>query len=180
MTDKWFAGIGSRETPAKIMELMTEFAYQAAKRGVGLRSGAAPGADTAFELGATDAQGPKQIFLPWKGFNGSDSPYVDKPPQLAFDIASTIHPVWNVLKQSAKQLVARNMQQIAGPNLDDPVIMVVCWTKDGCESKETYSIKTGGTGTAIAFASTLDIPIFNIRTVARYKQALEYLEQHAT
>ena len=46
---KYYTGIGSRETPKDIMQLMSKLAYKLASEGYILRSGAAQGADTAFE-----------------------------------------------------------------------------------------------------------------------------------
>ena len=48
---KYFAGIGSRETPQDILKLMTKSAYRLEQLGYVLRSGGARGADKAFELG---------------------------------------------------------------------------------------------------------------------------------
>lgn len=175
VTNKWYAGVGSRQAPKDVLALMQEFAYQAAQKGWGLRTGAAPGADSAFELGAVDAMGERQIFLPWKGFAGHDSLLYDTHP-LAEKFAETVHPVWHSLSPAAKKLVSRNMHQILGPNLDDPVQFVICWTRDGCETKEEYGPRTGGTGTAIAFASSLDIPVFNIWSRKRLVEAQNFLE----
>lgn len=175
---KSYAGIGSRETPPKILALLQELGYQAATLGWNLRSGAAPGADTAFEIGCNDAVGKKEIFLPWAGFNGSDSLLTEGPSSIAMTIAEDIHPAWGILRRPARMLVARNMHQIAGPNMDDPVNCVICYTPDGCESRSTYGTRTGGTGTAIAFASTLDIPIFNLCNIDRFDQALAFLRDH--
>lgn len=170
-----YAGIGSRKTPQVIIAQMKELGFQAAKAGWNLRSGAAPGADQAFELGCIDAVGQKQIFIPWKGF----AQYPGEPfalPEKAFELAATIHPAWSFLKPPARKLVARNMQQILGPNLDDPVEMVICWTPDGCETKEQYGIKTGGTGTAIALASVNGIRVFNLKRPKRYEQAMTIIK----
>lgn len=158
---RWFAGIGSRRTPTKVLQDMQEFAYLAALLGWGLRSGAAEGADSAFELGAVDAGGATQIFLPKQGHGGHQSPYFGAMP-LAVTIASQVHPVWNKLGFGGKALVARNMHQIAGPEMNEPVEFVICWTPDGCENRDKYSELTGGTGSAIAFADLLGIPVFNI------------------
>ena len=49
---KYYAGIGSRKTPKDICELMTRVARYLYFKGYTLRSGAADGADTAFEIGA--------------------------------------------------------------------------------------------------------------------------------
>lgn len=171
---KIYAGIGSRKAPPEIIDQMREFAYHAAKRGWLLRSGAAEGADRAFELGCDDAKGAKEIFLPWKGFNGHRSPYT-QPIEGAYKIAAEIHPAWQFLREPARKLVARNMHQIMGPQLSQSVSCVVCWTPDGCESFKTYSQKTGGTGTAIALASLNLVPIFNLKNEDRYVDAIEFL-----
>lgn len=69
-----WAGIGSRETPADVRADMAFIAGRLAMRGFVLRSGGAGGADLAFEKGLS-AGHQKEIFLPWKGFNGSTSPF---------------------------------------------------------------------------------------------------------
>jgi hypothetical protein len=66
-----FSGIGSRETPADVCRDMTLICSRLAARGFTLRSGGAPGADLACEAQVGPAS--KEIFLPWKGFNGSKS-----------------------------------------------------------------------------------------------------------
>ena len=64
---KYYAGIGSRETPNDICLYMTTIAKKLAKLGYTCNSGGADGADSAFERGAVIN---RQIFLPWDGFNG--------------------------------------------------------------------------------------------------------------
>lgn len=170
-----YSGIGSRETPNKILILMREFGYQMAIRNLILRSGAAKGADTAFELGAMDGLGKMEIFLAKKLMFNHPSQLYDIP-QAAFDIAREIHPVFNSLKYCQQRLMARNVQQICGAKLNDKSKFVICWTKDWCESHKTYSRSTGGTGLAIALASLLDIPVFNIANPIRLNQAYQYAE----
>lgn len=171
---KYYAGIGSRTTPKQCLRLMQEFAYRAAKAGWTLRSGGASGADTAFELGCDDAIGPKEIFLPWAQYNQHESTLYN-PSDDARVLASHLHPAWKTLAPSIQRLVARNMHQVLGKTLDLPVQCVICYTADGAERFEDYSIKTGGTGTAIALASVNNIPVFNLRNNGRYTDALEFL-----
>lgn len=64
-----YAGIGSRRTPPEVLGRMRRVAERLDARGYTLRSGGADGADSAFADGATD----KEIFLPWRGFNGVES-----------------------------------------------------------------------------------------------------------
>jgi hypothetical protein len=148
-----YAGIGSRETPPEIISKMEEIGRAFAEAGWILRSGAAPGADSAFERGASAADGRMEIFLPWKGFEGHRSTLF-QPPEEAHGIASRLHPGWSRLSQGKRKLHARNVQQILGENLDSPSRLVVCWTAGG--------EPVGGTATGINLASERGIPIFNL------------------
>lgn len=141
---------------------MRKVAARLAQRGLVLRSGAAAGADSAFEDGCDAALGGKEIWLPWPGFNG----YADTdllPTEAHFTCAADLHPGWARLSHGAKKLHARNVGQVLGQDLESPVAFVLCWTPDGCESETTRTEDTGGTGTAIALASQRSIPIFNLR-----------------
>jgi len=177
MTRKLYSGIGSRSTPPEIIDKMKEFAYLAAQRGWILRSGAAQGADSAFELGCDDAKGEKEIFLPWPNFNNHYSQSIG-PSEAAMKVAAEIHPNWKRLSQAPRKLVARNMHQIMSAEMKEAVLCVVCWTPDGCETMKEYSRATGGTGTAISFASSQGIPVFNLKHPDRYVDAVEYLLLH--
>lgn len=138
---KSYAGIGSRETPTHILELMTRTATKLTQLGYLLRSGGAVGADSAFELGV-DSIDHKEIF---KANDATVEAHI---------LAEQYHPRWDLCSEYARKLHARNCMIILGRNLDQPVNFVLCWTKDGHA--------TGGTGQAIRLASAYDIPIFNL------------------
>lgn len=158
-----YSGIGSRQAPTQILDLMTRIASRLAKRGYVLRSGAADGSDIAFEAGARGVGGDSEIFLPWRGFNGSASPLFNLPlDEQAALIASHVHPAWADLKPPVRKLHARNVYQVLGRDLRSPVDFVVCWTPDGAESWTDTSISTGGTGTAIKIADLFKIPVINL------------------
>lgn len=167
-----YAGIGSRKTPHDQMARMTGSAARLAGKGYTLRSGAAAGADAAFEAGAGHK---KEIFLPWKGFNGSASHFVE-PTRDAKEIAASLHPSWGKLTPAAQKLMARNSHQILGEDLRSPVDFVVCWTPDGAETEAQRSSTTGGTGQAIALASRWGIPVFNFARQDAGKRLLEFLK----
>ncbi|MGV8863278.1 MAG: hypothetical protein ACOH2T_19190 [Pseudomonas sp.] len=141
-----YAGIGSRQTPPHILTMMENVAYLLGKDGATLRSGAADGADRAFEFGAMAAGGKLEIFIPWKGFNGSTSPLFI-PSQDAFTIAAAVHPNWAACSQGAKRLHARNVHQVMGADLKTPVISIICWTP--------YGQGGGGTGQALRTAKLM-------------------------
>lgn len=171
-----YTGIGSRNTPANILALMTRVAERLSVLGFTLLSGGAEKADTAFEIGACDK---KEIFLPWKGFRKkSGVGYIDFPAEKAYDVAEIMHPSWKRLKDSAKSLMARNSHQILGENLKIPSDFVITWTPDGCEKSSDRTIITGGTGQAIDLADLWGIPVFNLKnginvTLDRIKSFLD-------
>ena len=146
----YYAGIGSRETPKEFLDLFTKIASWLSKNGYVLRSGGADGADLAFEKGVTNNL--KEIYLPWKYFNNSNSDLVVHDEE-AFQLAEKFHPYWQILKQGAKKLHARNTHQVLGRDLLTPSDFIICWTKNGKE--------LGGTAEAIRIAKAYNIPIFN-------------------
>lgn len=146
---KYYSGIGSRETPLYIINKMTELAIKLESEGYTLRSGGADGADKAFELGAVN----KEIYLPWKGFNHSDSELYHVSTE-ATEIAKRIHPAWNSCSPGAKKLHSRNIYQVLGYDLKTPSEFVICWTTGGKI--------VGGTATAINLALSLNIPVYNL------------------
>lgn len=143
-----YAGIGSRKTPEDILKFMMELALILDQCKLTLRSGGAIGADMAFEKNSTS----KEIF--------TINSFI---PDEAFRIVSELHPKFDKLSKIVKRLHARNMMQILGQNLDDPVKFVVCWTPDGAKTVEDCSIKTGGTATAIKLADINKIPVYNLK-----------------
>ena len=147
---KYYTGVGSRETPEPILNIMHRIAIKMAQQNITLRSGHAVGADLAFEYGCDKGGGRKEIYLAYQA-----------TPE-AMEMAAQFHPAWNNLQPYVKRLHGRNAFQILGLDLQTPSTCVVCWTKDGCTSHATRSIKTGGTGTAISIASHNQIPVYNL------------------
>lgn len=146
----WFAGIGSRETPAEAQAWLCEVTKMLCRSGFGLRSGAADGADQACERGCDMVAGKKQIFLPWFNFNKHNS-RLCYPSDAALEISAQFHPNWDRLTPGVRKLHARNAHQVLGPQLDEPVRFVLCWTPKGSGS--------GGTGQAIRIARAHEIPV---------------------
>ena len=172
----FYAGIGSRETPPDIIEMMVGIAGVLREQGYILRSGHADGADKAFELGS---QGQNQIWLPWPEFNYAEDGLVRtghyhiRDNWMADKIAQQYHPNWNACSEGAKKLHTRNVYQVLGPGLgvvqqETMSQFIICWTKDGKAS--------GGTGQAIRIAEAYHKPVFNLFNA----DALDRLEAHIT
>lgn len=149
---RFYTGIGSRETPSEILKYFIRLGKYFAKQGLVLRSGGAKGADKAFEVGCDSVAGKKEIYLPWKGFEGSNSQFVVNNSK-AFEIAEKFHPNWQRLSIGAQKLQARNTHQVLGWDLKTPTDFIICWTKNGSGE--------GGTGQALRIANTYNIPIFD-------------------
>lgn len=152
-----YAGIGSRDTPHDILNMMSLIARELAPFCT-LRSGHADGADRAFESGCIAGNGKKEIYLPWEGFNcapTNNPDYICMPSSLqATAFAAMHHPAWERCSQAAKKLHTRNVAQIYGAKLNSPVDLVICWTKEGK--------RKGGTGQALRMAEAKQIPIFDL------------------
>ncbi|BCU08411.1 hypothetical protein Atep_30880 (plasmid) [Allochromatium tepidum] len=167
-----YAGIGSRNTPAEILRRMTRIAERLSVHGYTLRSGAAEGADCAFEAGADRCE----IYLPWPGFNGHESERHHLSDE-AMRLAEQLHPGWAQLSPAARKLMTRNGYQILGADLRSPVDFVVCWTPDGAQTEAERSRLTGGTGQAIALADRWGIPIFNLARPGALEQLGDLVRQ---
>lgn len=160
----WYAGIGSRETPSGVIEMMRALGYNLAARGWCLRSGCAEGADSAFEDGAFDAyfadgNRPRpELYLPWARFEGRRSILVkrNEPQAEAFAVAEHFHPAWGRLTAGARCLHARNVHQVLGYDVTVPLLssFVVCWTPGGAGG--------GGTGQALRIAAHYNVVVYDL------------------
>ena len=158
MSNKTYAGIGARYTPIDQRYEMQSAARNLGRMGFTLRTGASWGADSAFEAGA----GPYtiELYLPWEGFNSKKGSTVKltEPTPDALELAAQYHPAWHNCNETAMLLHGRNSHILLGPNLDDPVRFVLCWTYAG------YA--RGGTGQTIRLANAHNIPVFNMGSMS--------------
>lgn len=166
---RYYTGIGSRTTPPNFCQAMTIIAKTLDRFGYTLRSGHAPGADQAFEDGATK----KEIFLPWEGFEGSDSEFTE-PSKQAIALSRKLFPHFPGVSQGTRKLISRNMHQLFGPNIQRSPIteFIVCWTP---EAK-----LVGGTAYALKAANHFHIPIFNLASdldVIRFSYKMRDIEE---
>ncbi len=170
----FYTGVGSRATPPGVLAQMTTFASRLASLGFVLRSGAAEGADQAFEDGAS---GLAHIYTPWPGFNRRQQGSVRlvRPSAAAHQLAEQVHPAWFRLTQGARCLHARNCHQVLGDTLDTPSRLLICWTPDGCTAGAARTKHTGGTGTAIALASQHGVPVFNLQRAEHAHAVAEFI-----
>lgn len=169
---KIYTGIGSRETPAHVLEIMDEAAFWLAKEGWVLRSGGANGADAAFERGCIRAGGSKEIYLSWDGFNGKRANpeqgyFVLNEPD-AQRIARRFHPNWDRLGRGGKAHMQRNTHQVLGADMMQPTRMILCYTPNAA--------LTGGTAQALRLAQYHDIPVQNLGEATCLERISRWIE----
>ena len=158
MCKKFYAGIGSRETPPDVQIMMAEIASHLEDKGFTLRSGNAHGADTAFASGVKVAA---QIWLPWKRFNPD---FQASYPEHDYIVIGTdeeaeasiekYHPRPKSLGTAARKLMSRNYRQIIGKDGEPNSEFVICWTPKGQ--------KIGGTSQAWRIADDYGIRVINL------------------
>lgn len=177
---RYYTGIGAHATPPDVLELMGAFARNRARQGIVLRSGGSPGADMAFELGC--GGGPKEIYVPWAGFNGNPSLLVMTGDLLARVTASD---AWRALREALaaetppvdldalpdeqRRLYARDVCQVLGADLITPSELVMCWTPASSERE--------GTRIALYVAEEAGIAIDNLSdpvVFARWRRLLQF------
>ncbi len=168
---KYYAGIGSREIDYRTSMVMQRIASLLEKKDFILRSGGANGADNAFEIGVKSRFN-MNIHLPHKSFNGRYAGsngyiYLDDTTSENYRLAYEslkFHPSGFKISASPKNFMIRNFFQVCGYIGESNSEFIVCWTKGGANG---YNIKTtrddGGTGQAIRIASSLDIPVYNLK-----------------
>lgn len=154
---KYYAGIGSRDTPSIVLDEMTKLSGILETRGYILRSGGAEGADTAFAKGTNSAQiwVPDGLALSYLSKNTNHQyKILDSWDARAWESIKKFHPNESALSSKGRALHARNYRQVIGSDLNEPnSLFVVCWTKDGGP--------IGGSGQAIRIAKHYSIPVFN-------------------
>lgn len=150
MAKKCYTGIGSRNTPTRVLKKMAIYAKVLEQFGYVLRSGAARGADKAFERGVVDPNN-KEIFL-----SGDALPWTFK--YVANHCMPKDRKGFHNWEPYTKGLLARNMMQVLGIDGVRPSEFLVCWTNDG----DYNTSEIGGTGYAVRCAQVNDIPIYNL------------------
>lgn len=157
----YYTGIGNRDIPNGISTLIERIAIYLEECGYILRSGGAPGSDSAFEHAVSNKEN-KIIYLPWNGFNGRIG-FIDFSDEV-YLIAKEHHPYWDNLTASVQKLMMRNVYQILGEDLNTPSMFVVCYN-----SKEN-----SGTAMALRVAKSYDVPIYNL-ALEQDRQQIEHI-----
>ena len=173
LTEKFYAGIGSREVNDSVGTNIRYIAEVLEHNRYTLRTGGAEGCDQYAQSGVEHSA---QIWLPWATYNkGIREEYPDHKYMIlsegdkeAWESVEKFHPNPTALSRGARALHARNYRILVGktyPNSE----FVVCWTRDGKDS--------GGSGQLIRTANFLKIPVYNLFNMSR-EAVLEAIEKN--
>ena len=163
MTQLFYTGVGSRNTPPDALHAIHVLAQRLEQHGYILRTGDARGADAAFRGGAFN----DQIYTAdyWQSRNPEMTQtwrYNADSWGIAEDLATYLHPAWGNCTSYARRLLTRNGFQVMGSHMQERSQFVVCWTPDGVTEGKNTTRATGGTGQTIRLASHFNIPVFNL------------------
>lgn len=163
----YYAGIGSRETPADVLDVLGKVADTLDF--TTLRSGRADGADTAFERGTL---GYRELYEP-ENIDNNDFGNAKQ----AIEIARAIHPTPQYLTDGSWKLnlQARNSYQVLGKDLKTPSDFIICYAQYRTKTtRNGYKYQTrGGTGQAIRLALSKGIPVVNLADNPKLLKALQ-------
>lgn len=157
-----FALIGSRETPRRVLDLMSLMGLAFSEAGHFSYSGGAPGADEAW-LSRYDRENSLRI-IPYDGFNGLVSgtgvatwPSMSNEARIkSYLKAKSVYPSMVEYKDIIKTLFSRNSMQVFGADMMHPVDHIYFYAiAVGNKVK-------GGTGVAVAIARAHGIPCTNL------------------
>lgn len=157
---KPYTGLGDPKTPSEVLEQMTRIATRLQEEGFTLRTnGDQQGAEGAFEKGAGDKI---ELHLAWRNFNKRNSK-INRVSDEAVSVVKSFIPAHNSLKESVLRIIGSKVHAIMGEELKTPTKFFVCWSPDGAETGDAVTPKTGYMGIPIKVASSMRLPVFNLK-----------------
>lgn len=173
MANKTYCATGNMEIGMKVKNILVEIGRVLALNGYTLRSGGAPGAESAFEEGCDSVGGKKEIYLPFEGYNNKTTGVVTDMTneEEAIKIAQRYYLLWFKLSNKVKQMLTRYSWAVLGRNLDDPVDFVIAYIReDGKTTEQVVRVANGS-----------NITVYNIGSIYRYskEQAAEFIKEFA-
>ena len=168
---KAYAVICNPDCPEDVLAQMRNVGLRLDADGWTLRTAGGVGAEEAFEKSTEN----KEVYIPWRNFNNRDSKLSRNLPQ-ANDVVRPFAPSFDTLKPAVQTIIASKAHTVLGKDLKNPVRFMLTWTLDGCESAANKTAKTGFAGVSIALASSLKIPVFNLKNPNALTRLQQYLE----
>lgn len=148
-----YTGICDSRAGSRILSVLENLGQALGELKFVLRSGGSGKGELALERGATRVLGPREVYLPWAGYNCHGSP-LHRIPDDAFRLAADVEPKWQFLGRGRRKLMARASMELFGKNLARPSLFVICWTPFGSGE--------GDCSTALLLSRARGIPILDL------------------
>lgn len=161
---------GNETPPPVVLQTLQRLVPELEKRGYVIRSGGMKGMENAVEELSRNIE----LHLPWKGFDGKESKFTYTSEE-AKEFAKRYHPAWDQAKPVVQTFCAKNVRLMLGKDLKSPTQILIIWSEDGVEHARERTAKTGLTGVAVALASELRIPTFNLQRPDAEQRLMQYL-----
>lgn len=148
-----YTGVCDSHAPSRICDFLEDLGAALGELKFVLRSGGSGKGEMALERGATRVLGPREVYLPWGGFNRHTSP-LHRIPEDAFRLCADVEPNWQYLGRGSRKLMARACLEMLGKKLSRPSLFLICWTPFGAGE--------GDCRTAILLARMRGIPVLDL------------------
>lgn len=160
-----FTGVGSRVIPGNIFSLLGSIGILLRNNNWICRTGTARGSDAAFRASYETRPTNLEVYAPEDILNNKFG-----NADLAKSIVRNYHPCYDrIQSEFSKALLARNVYQVLGSDLNTPSEIVFCYTENG-------EIK-GGTSIVLRIAQHYGIPIVNLGNPKHLKTIIDYLKR---
>lgn len=184
-------GVGSRGTPANILDVMFQAGRALCDVGYLMMSGEADGADFTFHEGARSSPRYPEVgfaaFIPWNGMRVDhsggrvfedwtrgiyDASKFHNYPQ-AEALALQARGSFEGLGRGGIGLHSRNPYQVLSPSLCNPVARLICWAEPVGKAGKVK----GGTNTAVQVALQHNVPVVNLYYDEKVEQVLAFIKR---
>ncbi|MGC3004898.1 hypothetical protein ACPF8X_42615, partial [Streptomyces sp. G35A] len=135
------------------------------------------GGNSEADNAAKELAGEKvEEYLPFKGYEGRESPQNQWSDEASIEQACKFHPAADKMKDGAKKFLSRNLRMMQGKSLKSPVKFLIIWSEDGASTLAEKTFKTGAAGHFLSIAAGTKTPVFNLAKQGTYEKLMEFLE----
>lgn len=164
--DRYWTGVGSRDTPSRIEKIQISIGKRMAEDGLVLRSGNAFGSDYCFQKGVFEVDPSlAEIYLPWGNYNKElinlEARYLTLDESESINATeiledSKVMPYIRKCKPGVQKMHLRNVYQVLGWQEERSEVCIYYAPLDNAGNVK------GGTRTAVGVSKYYDIPCYNL------------------
>lgn len=168
-----FAVCHNRNVPQNIIDEFVKTAkWLEAKGFTGRVTGDNEGPNFAVE----NALGKKELILPFRDFNQRESQFT-WTIESAKLIAKKFSPTYDSLSKGVQSFLNRNARLVMGDKMRSPVVLLLCWSEDGAETKSEVGMRTGFVSHPVSIAIAAGRPVFNFGKPETFERVKAFVNQ---